>query len=542
MGANEPVAARSVRPIGLALRLRGTNLDTNWPDVERGWNDRREPPNWLAYPDTDYGLATIRAWLIVASIRAGELERAAVELAVFRRLHPNALGTIGGQEGMYVAALEKLLTSAREWRAAPAQRDWPTFAGSQTRSVDTAPCGAVLVPLWERAVALSPPSLNRRVIISDRDRAAPSRVKESDRPLSCYPAALGGLILVQDSAGIRAINVANGTPAISAEGLIYRNESAAEEQQQGALPPMVTAAVAYGYPRLTLNIVDHKAFARVGEFPTSHAAARGRGDSNHYVVGLDLRREGLLTVRLRPDDASWAFDGTPVCDGRRLFVALRNNGATPGAAVACYDVTTSTELWRTSVGSADTPGGGIGNEVTHNLLTLAGDRVYFNTNLGLVAALDTNTGEILWLTKYARMTGKPFTPGYSMPRHFDRDPSPCVYHDGLVVVAPADTPNIFALDAETGKIAWISHELADVTHVLGATGQKLIVSGNRLAAVDLATGKIAWTRPESETAGVRGVGRGLIAENEVFWPTHSEIFAFNAETVLERGLPSALVP
>ena len=137
------------------------------------------------------------------------------------------------------------------------------------------------------------------MIISDQDRAAPSRVNESDRPLSCYPAALGRLILVQDSAGIRVINVAEGTPAISAEGLIYRNESAADEQQQEALPPMATAAIAYGYPRLTLNIVDQLAFARVGEFPTSHAAARGRGDSNHYVVGLDLRREGLLTVRLR---------------------------------------------------------------------------------------------------------------------------------------------------------------------------------------------------------------------------------------------------
>ena len=132
--------------------LRGINLDTNWAD-EGGWNDRQEPPNWLAFPDTDYDLATIRAWLIVASIRAGELERAAVELAVFRRLHPNASGTIGGQEGLYVAALEKLLASAREWQAAPAQRDWPTFAGSQTRSAVAAPCGAVLVPLWEQAIA-----------------------------------------------------------------------------------------------------------------------------------------------------------------------------------------------------------------------------------------------------------------------------------------------------------------------------------------------------------------------------------------------------
>ena len=49
-----------------------------------------------------------------------------------------------------------------------------------------------------------------------------------------------------------------------------------------------------------------------------------------------------------------------------------------------------------------------------------------------------------------------------MPRHFDRY-SPCVYHDGVVVVAPADLPDIFAIDAQTGKISWISHELDHVT-------------------------------------------------------------------------------
>ena len=65
--------------------------------------------------------------------------------------------------------------------------------------------------------------------------------------------------------------------------------------------------------------------------------------------------------------------------------------STPHAYVACFDAATGRRLWRTSIGAADTPAGGLGDEITHNLLTLVGDRIYFNTNLGLVAALDAET-------------------------------------------------------------------------------------------------------------------------------------------------------
>ena len=34
------------------------------------------------------------------------------------------------------------------------------------------------------------------------------------------------------------------------------------------------------------------------------------------LVGIDLQREGLLKFEVKPDDASWSFDGAPVCDGR----------------------------------------------------------------------------------------------------------------------------------------------------------------------------------------------------------------------------------
>ena len=558
--ADYAAARRAWEQIGPQLRdpggrsmwqaLRGIDLNANWPEVDRRWQTRKTPPDWLAYPDTQLALADIRARLILASIRAGEFDRAAFELEVFRRWHSDTAGQLGGQQGPYVPALEKLLASALEWKAISPQTDWPTFAGAQTRSPSAAPVGATLVPAWDQPIPLSPPPFTRGIArlvqgglrnIDPTEEAPTVSARESGRPLCCFPAASDGIVMFADAAGVHAANLATGKPAVTADGLVYRDETKAEEQQQFKLRIISGASAAQGVPRLTLNMVDHIAFGRVGALATSHSELP-RGPAGDRIVGFDLRREGLLTFRARPDDAAWSFDGAPVGDGRRVFVAMRRSGASPQAYVAAFDVTSGSQLWRTSIGSADTPAGGIGDEITHNLLTLAGDRIYFNTNLGLVAALDANSGEIAWLAKYPRLTGKSFTPGDSAPLHFDRDPSPCLVREGLVIVAPSDTPDIFALDAETGKTVWVNNRLADAIQVLGVVGQRLIVSGNRLASLDLRSGQTAWIWPESNTAGIRGMGRGLIAGNEVFWPTRTEIYVLDPESGARTRSPISLTP
>ena len=161
---------------------------------------------------------------------------------------------------------------------------------------------------------------------------------------------------------------------------------------------------------------------------------------------------------------------------------------------------------------------------------MSANRIYFNTNLGLVAALDTHDGSICWLHRYERRSNQPLDAGSAEPLHFSRDPSPCLYHDGLVIVAPADTPNIFALDAVTGQTVWTSDLLPDALHLLGVVRRNLIVSGNRLAALDVLSGKLKFVWPESQQAGIRGMGRGLVAGDEVFWPTRNEIYVIHAMT------------
>jgi outer membrane protein assembly factor BamB len=221
---------------------------------------------------------------------------------------------------------------------------------------------------------------------------------------------------------------------------------------------------------------------------------------------------------------------------------MRQSDVTPRAYVACFDAATGAQQWRTAIGAADTPSGGEGDEITHNLLTLVEDRIYFNTNLGLVAALEAESGDLCWISRYERFAGKAAPASLAAPLHFDRDPSPCVYHDGLLIVAPSDAAPFFALDAVTGKLVWEQNEPPDVLHVIGVVGKNLIVSGKRIAAVDVLSGRLDWVWPESEQAGVRGMGRGVIAGNEIFWPTRNEIYALDPKSGAQTRSPISLKP
>jgi outer membrane protein assembly factor BamB len=206
---------------------------------------------------------------------------------------------------------------------------------------------------------------------------------------------------------------------------------------------------------------------------------------------------------------------------------MRHSDVKPQFFVACFDAATGRRLWRTSIAAADTPGSGRGDEITHNLLTLVGDRVFINTNLGVVAALSTEAGRIAWLRRYDRAAGSLREP---LPLCFDRDPSPCVFDRGILFAAPSDAPSVFALDADTGATIWTTDQLADTVNLLGVVDGNLIATGNRLAAVDGRTGSVRFVWPESATAGIRGFGRGAIVGRKVFWPSRDKIYVVDAAT------------
>jgi len=542
------------------LALSDIDLAAHWPEIDRRWHERPTHPDWLAYPDTQLDQAEVLARLILVSLRAGQMERARLELEVFRRLHPDAEGYLGGQRTNYVAALEHLLKSIHESPPLP-DTEWSSFAGSMARSGVAPPIGAPLAPAWLQPVSLAPAQESRKGTTSPSlDRLNQLHIRETQRPLNCFPVVMRNVILYADASGIHARDLASGKPAITGDGLLYPNDEATSQdtlswfdddfadltQQEFDFPGLAIerrqdfgSLVARGVPRYTLTAIDHVLFARIGQpITTRHESTTDL--PRDRIIGLDLKREGLLVFRTRPRDGTWSFDGVPVSDGRRAFVAIRHSDLLPHAHVACFDVGTGALQWQTSIGVAETPPGGRGDEITHNLLTLVEDRIYFNTNLGLVAALDVDDGRIVWLHRYERFSGGTVASDYVPPLYYDRDLSPCVYHNGFLFVAPKDTPYILALDADTGHLIWSIDQLPDTLHVLGVVGQNLVVSGNRLALVDMRSGRVRFVWPESQYAGIRGMGRGIICGEEIFWPTRNEIYVLNATTGQRTRAPIPL--
>src|SRR5690606_21423081 len=140
----------------------------------------------------------------------------------------------------------------------------------------------------------------------------------------------------------------------------------------------------------------------------------------------------------------------------------------PEQRVACYELISGRKLWETSLVAAESFARGQSAEITHNLLTLAGDTILANTSLGAVAALDADSGRIRWLVSYPREGTRRVAPEHE-PWHVQRDLAPCLVHDGLVLVAPADSEQIFALDLISGQPIWSTNLPAgslDITYLM----------------------------------------------------------------------------
>ncbi|HEX5470498.1 MAG TPA: hypothetical protein VFW73_01365, partial [Lacipirellulaceae bacterium] len=51
-----------------------------------------------------------------------------------------------------------------------------------------------------------------------------------------------------------------------------------------------------------------------------------------------------------------------------------------------------------------------------------------------------------------------------------------------------------------------------------------------------------WVWPQSTHAGIRGMGRGVVAGNEIFWPTRHRVYTLDANTGAQTRSPIDLAP
>ena len=486
----------------------------------------------VTFPDSEMDAAEVRARLCLAAILSGSHATARQELEQLRETHPDAAGRIGGRAGKYVDLLADLLEKQGERSLAPLTR-WDTLGGNEQRHRQAhGVTDIALRPIWTYAlpkVSQLEPAPELRV----------ARPAESWSGLVGYhPVVIDHEVIVDTGLsrdGIVSLDLRTGQRLWSTGQMVAVGRSEVTGAEQATV----------GVPRFTLSAQNDMVLAKVGSPVTGfgeHVVSQDRG----VVVGLDRRADGKLLFAIRLEkplwDERWSFDGVPVVQRDRLYVALRRVEA--GGVqmhVACFDLR-GRFLWRSGLlASAESMTQANRNEITCNLLSLRDDRVYLNSNLGAVACVDAVDGSTLWIARYPRQEIAADQYG-RVTKHFLRDLNPVLISGRQAIVAPADSNTIFALDSHTGDVLWVTDAgvAEDAVHLLGVSHNRLIVSGDRLYWIDIRTGKLFASFPAAGDGELRGYGRGLLVNQEILWPTHDELYLFDAGTAKMTQQPKNL--
>lgn len=475
---------------------------------------------WLSFPDTDLNLAEIRARLVMLDIFEDRVEEAEAQLVEFERLHHDARGRFGGRDVVLSEALKTLIQESRTWPKVAQGIDWPTFAGSPLRHREVVEPAAVGEITWQQVIRR--PDVGGPASLFAEPKG-PVVAEDEPAPLSCHPVLAEKILFLNNEREILAIDGATGEPAWgNGAQAVFRDPS------YGTLEGGVLDSDGIGTARHTLTVADNRLYARMGSGVTILSQQPGRARAINYLVCLDLRSEGRLLWKVVPEDG-WAYEGAPLVRGDDVYVTMRRSDIRPQAYVACLDARTGANRWRQFVCAAETPARGIFAELSNGLLTLDGDTLYLNTNLGAVAALSAANGRIRWLTTYPRaLKGSLFDPA----DHWARDLTPCLADRGTLYVAPADSPHVFALAADNGQMLWQSSpDLADLVHLLGVSENCLIASGRKLVWINTGGSEAGRVRNHWPVGHEEiGYGRGFLTRSGVWWPTRTDIFVFDKQS------------
>ena len=517
--------------------------------VARFWKRHRVLAD-PSYPDPRTPPADVLARLVLVELYAGRVEQARAALRRLQRLYPEAEGTLGGVRGRWSELLARWLERGTWPSFSLGQKQWPTFAGNQRR------CARAVghVPRWRlkwSATGLPVGPLPDPELTRHYGLRLPPVAEPTGAPLVFHPAVSQGRLFVASIDHLLAWQLDTGQPAWGNPA--PRGTPAAialGDQSRRRLRPRFI-----GTPRYTVNVVGTRLLLRMG-WPSTARVQVFDQRLHNFIVCLDLKAQGreLWRVTQRQlvqqreaeteNALSWSFDGTPVSDGQHVFVALRRRGVQHQAHLACLDAETGTLRWRRFIVQADTPAHGRVDQCTHNLLTLHDGVVYFNTHLGAVAAVDADRGTIRWLVTYRKKLDPGTQALFQGAAHWHRSLTPCLYHQGRIVVAAADRPELFALDAASGHLQWMtaSDQPQDVVHLLGVYQGRLLASGDRLWWIDADSGKLLRVWPQ-QGSGI-GLGRGTLVDGYVYFPVRGRdqglIFVFDAASGRQTGPPIRL--
>jgi outer membrane protein assembly factor BamB len=242
-----------------------------------------------------------------------------------------------------------------------------------------------------------------------------------------------------------------------------------------------------------------------------------------------------------PAEAKMRFEAAPACRSRTVYAGYildeieGNTHTDTEYGLTAFESGTGRMLWRKRLCRL-TPGkftAGFVCPVRNRIRSFASPplyhqgTVYYNTNAGVIAALDARSGRVKWLIRYPYYdrihdATRDFYTGTYGPeyrsRQWNRTPSLWYHQRPLIVgehlyVLPVDAPMMLCIDRNTGKVRWQRDKpewrwnrsgiipACEASYFMGpiSTGELLFIYSGRRGTVQLVdpeTGKTRWTSPE----------------------------------------------
>ncbi|MDZ4658823.1 MAG: PQQ-binding-like beta-propeller repeat protein [Bythopirellula sp.] len=209
----------------------------------------------------------------------------------------------------------------------------------------------------------------------------------------------------------------------------------------------------------------------------------------------------------------WLFENCgsgysgPAIVGNKLYILGARDKTD---LLLCLDATTGEELWATPLGPMFENDWGDGPRATP---TVDGELIFAMASNGNLVCAKTADGSVVWNKAMQDLGGKVPVWGYSE--------SPLVLGEKLFCTPGEQQGAIAALDKQTGELLWQTEDLADVAHYssimpMQHDGKTILTQllFKELVGVDPADGTVLWTVPFPGNVAV--IPTPIVSQDMVF--------------------------
>jgi outer membrane protein assembly factor BamB len=186
------------------------------------------------------------------------------------------------------------------------------------------------------------------------------------------------------------------------------------------------------------------------------------------------------------------------------------------------DAGTGARRWTAYLGTGSDPMSSIDGSPA----AVADGIVWTESSLHTLNALDSVTGEILWIYRYQPRPIPYYRSGWQDRMTLPNEPISLIAPAGeRLLFAPRWGDQCVALDGRTGKVLW-SAPRGDARSLFAVDEARAYLCGNEVHALDLATGarRWSWTAPDARA------GYAALAGDRVYVPVGPTVYVLDRAT------------